>query len=379
MIIGIVKETRPGETRVAFNPETAAKWVSKGLEVRVEKNAGLASFFTDEAYKEAGCVITDDAVTGADIILKVNRPTDAELAKMKPGSLFGGFLWPAQNRELVDALLKAEITALGMESVPRISRAQKMDALSSMSSIAGYKAVLIAADALAKYMPMMMTAAGTIAPAKVLVLGAGVAGLQAIATAKRLGAVVEAFDVRASVKEQVESLGATFVDVPLAEEDQQAETAGGYAKELSEASKKLQEEAIQERVKQSDIVISTALIPGKKAPLLIRASAVEGMKPGSVIVDLAAEQGGNCELTQADQMTEIHNVRIFGPTNITAALPLHASQLYARNLNNLLELVVKDGALSLDFEDEVVKGSTVTHQGEVVSPFVRSQLGLSAS
>ncbi|WP_291482997.1 Re/Si-specific NAD(P)(+) transhydrogenase subunit alpha [Cyclonatronum sp.] len=374
-----MKETRPGETRVAFNPETAAKWVSKGLEVRVEKNAGLASFFTDEAYKEAGCVITDDAVTGADIILKVNRPTDAELAKMKPGSLFGGFLWPAQNRELVDALLKAEITALGMESVPRISRAQKMDALSSMSSIAGYKAVLIAADALAKYMPMMMTAAGTIAPAKVLVLGAGVAGLQAIATAKRLGAVVEAFDVRASVKEQVESLGATFVDVPLAEEDQQAETAGGYAKELSEASKKLQEEAIQERVKQSDIVISTALIPGKKAPLLIRASAVEGMKPGSVIVDLAAEQGGNCELTQADQMTEIHNMRIFGPTNITAALPLHASQLYARNLNNLLELVVKDGALSLDFEDEVVKGSTVTHQGEVVSPFVRSQLGLSAS
>lgn len=379
MIIGIVKETRPGETRVAFNPETAAKWVSKGLEVRVEKNAGLASFFTDEAYKEAGCVITDDAVTGADIILKVNRPTDTELAKMKPGSLFGGFLWPAQNRELVDALLKAEITALGMESVPRISRAQKMDALSSMSSIAGYKAVLIAADALAKYMPMMMTAAGTIAPAKVLVLGAGVAGLQAIATAKRLGAVVEAFDVRASVKEQVESLGATFVDVPLAEEDQQAETAGGYAKELSEASKKLQEEAIQERVKQSDIVISTALIPGKKAPLLIRASAVVGMKPGSVIVDLAAEQGGNCELTQADQMTEIHKVRIFGPTNITAALPLHASQLYARNLNNLLELVVKDGALSLDFEDEVVKGSTVTHQGEVVSPFVRSQLGLSAS
>jgi len=379
VIIGIVKETRPGETRVAFNPETAQKWVDKGLEVRVEKDAGLSSFFTDEAYKEAGCDITDDAITGSDIVLKVNRPTDAELAKMKPGTLFGGFLWPAQNPELVEALKKNEITALGMESVPRISRAQKMDALSSMSSIAGYKAVLIAADALAKYMPMLMTAAGTIAPAKVLILGAGVAGLQAIATAKRLGAVVEAFDVRASVKEQVESLGATFVDVPLAEEDQQSETSGGYAKELSEASKKLQEKAIQERVMQSDIVITTALIPGKKAPLLVSAAAVEGMKPGSVIIDLAAEQGGNCELTKPDEITEIHNVRIFGPTNISAALPLHASQLYAKNLHNLLELVIKDGAITLDFEDEVVKGSTVTHKGEVISPFVRRQLGLDAS
>lgn len=376
MIIGIPKETRPGETRVAFNPETAQKWVDKGLEVQIEKSAGLASFFTDEAYEEAGCVITDDAIKGADIILKVNRPTPDEIKRMKSGAVFAGFLWPAQNRDTVDALLKSGITSLGMESVPRISRAQKMDALSSMGSIAGYKAVLIGADALAKYMPMMMTAAGTIAPAKVLVLGAGVAGLQAIATAKRLGAVVEAFDVRASVKEQVESLGATFVDVPLAEEDQQAETAGGYAKELSEASKKLQEEAIQERVKQSDLVITTALIPGKKAPVLIRATAVEGMKPGAVIVDLAAEQGGNCELTKADELTEIHNVRIFGPTNITAALPLHASQLYARNLNNLLELIIKEGKLTLDFEDEIVKGSTVTHAGEVVSPFVRAQLGL---
>ncbi|MCH8558723.1 MAG: Re/Si-specific NAD(P)(+) transhydrogenase subunit alpha [Balneolia bacterium] len=378
MIIGIVKETRPGETRVAFNPETAGKWVEKGIEVRVQAGAGRASYFTDQAYKEAGCVITEDAVSDADIVLKINWPTAEEIDLMKPDALVAAFLWPAQNRDLVEQLKDKNITALGMESVPRISRAQKMDALSSMGSIAGYKSVLIAADALAKYMPMLMTAAGTIAPAKVLVLGAGVAGLQAIATAKRLGAVVEAFDVRSSVKEQVESLGATFVEVPLAAEDQQAETetSGGYAKELSEASKKLQEEAIQERVKQSDIVITTALIPGKKAPVLVRAAAVEGMKPGSVIVDLAAEQGGNCELSRPDELVEVHNVRIFGPTNITAELPLHASQLYARNLSNLLELIIKDGNISLDFEDEIVKGSTVTHQGEVISPFVRSQLGL---
>lgn len=380
MIIGIVKETRPGETRVAFNPETAQKWVEKGAEVRVETKAGLPSYFTDEAYIEAGCIIADDAVTGSDIVLKINKPTADELSRMKAGAIFAAFLWPAQNRDLVEQLKEKNITALGMESVPRISRAQKMDALSSMGSIAGYKSVLIAADALAKYMPMLMTAAGTIAPAKVLILGAGVAGLQAIATAKRLGAVVEAFDVRSSVKEQVESLGATFVDVPLAEEDQQAETetAGGYAKELSEASKKLQEEAIQERVMRSDIVITTALIPGKKAPVLVRASAVEGMKPGSVIVDLAAEQGGNCELTKPDELVEVNNVRIFGPTNITAALPLHASQLYARNVSNLLELLIngENMTITLDFEDEVVKSSTVTHQGEVISPFVRAQLGL---
>ena len=381
MIVGIVKETRPGETRVACNPESAHKWVEKGLEVRVEHHAGARSFFTDEAYKQAGCVITEDAVTDSDIVLKVNRPTETELARIKPDALVAGFLWPAQNRDLVQALKKGNITGIGMESVPRISRAQNMDALSSMGSIAGYKAVLMAADALAKYMPMFMTAAGTIAPAKVLVLGAGVAGLQAIATAKRLGAVVEAFDVRSSVKEQVESLGATFVEVPLAEEDEQTETEtpAGYAKELSEASKKLQEEAIQERVKQADIVITTALIPGKKAPVLVRASAVAGMKPGSVIVDLAAEQGGNCELTKPDELVEVHNVRIIAPTNITSQLPLHASQLYARNLNNLLDLFVKNGSITLDFDDEIVKGSTVTHQGEVISPFVRFQLGLDAS
>lgn len=253
-----------------------------------------------------------------------------------------------------------------------------MDALSSMSSIAGYKAVLIAAEALARYMPMLMTAAGTVAPAKVLVLGAGVAGLQAIATAKRLGAVVEAFDVRSSVKEQVESLGATFVETPLAEEDQQAETetAGGYAKELSSASKKLQEEAIQQRVVRSDIVITTALVPGKKAPVLVRAETVKAMKPGSVVVDLAAEQGGNCELSKPDMVNQVNNVRIFAPTNITAALPLQASQLYARNLSNLLELYVIEQAVKPDFKDEIVLGSTVTHHGEVISPFVRSQLGL---
>lgn len=378
MKIGIVKETRTGETRVAFSPETALKWTQKGAEVRVEKDAGIGSFFTNESYEQAGCIITEDAVSESDVVLKINRPTNRELGKMRKGALMAGFLWPAQNTDLVEELKMRQITSLGMESVPRISRAQNMDALSSMSSIAGYKAVLIAAEALARYMPMLMTAAGTVAPAKVLVLGAGVAGLQAIATAKRLGAVVEAFDVRSSVKEQVESLGATFVETPLAEEDQQAETetAGGYAKELSSASKKLQEEAIQQRVVRSDIVITTALVPGKKAPVLVRAETVKVMKPGSVVVDLAAEQGGNCELSKPDMVNQVNNVRIFAPTNITAALPLQASQLYARNLSNLLELYVIEQAVKPDFKDEIVLGSTVTHHGEVISPFVRSQLGL---
>lgn len=344
----------------------------------MEKDAGIGSFFTNESYEQAGCIITEDAVSESDVVLKINRPTNRELGKMRKGALMAGFLWPAQNTDLVEELKMRQITSLGMESVPRISRAQNMDALSSMSSIAGYKAVLIAAEALARYMPMLMTAAGTVAPAKVLVLGAGVAGLQAIATAKRLGAVVEAFDVRSSVKEQVESLGATFVETPLAEEDQQAETetAGGYAKELSSASKKLQEEAIQQRVVRSDIVITTALVPGKKAPVLVRAETVKVMKPGSVVVDLAAEQGGNCELSKPDMVNQVNNVRIFAPTNITAALPLQASQLYARNLSNLLELYVIEQAVKPDFKDEIVLGSTVTHHGEVISPFVRSQLGL---
>jgi H+-translocating NAD(P) transhydrogenase subunit alpha len=377
VIVGVPKETVAGEHRVALNPDVTAQLIKLGAKVNIEKNAGLASYFTDAAYEAAGATMVDDAFSGADIILKVQKPSPQQVSTMKSGAILVSFLWAAQNRDLVDLLNKHNITAMGMEAIPRITRAQKMDALSSMSSIAGYKAVLLGADALGKYLPMMMTAAGTIAPAKVLILGAGVAGLQAIATARRLGAVVEAFDVRPAVKEQVESLGAKFVDVPLAPEDQNAETKGGYAKELSEASKQLQKEVMARHVKAADIVISTALIPGKPAPKLITAEMVAGMQPGSVIVDLAAEQGGNCELTKPGETAEVHNVRILGPTNLPALLPLHASQLYARNILGLLQLFVKDGAITLDFEDDIIRDTTVTHAGAVYSPVIKSQLGLS--
>lgn len=376
VLVGIPKETVQGEHRVAINPDVASQLIKMGVGVQVEKNAGLASYFTDEAYKKNGVQIVDDAYKDADIIIKIQKPNADEIKKMKSGCLLVSFLWAAQNRDTVDKLNAQQVTALGMEAIPRITRAQKMDALSSMSSIAGYKAVLMGADALGKYLPMMMTAAGTIAPAKVLILGAGVAGLQAIATARRLGAVVEAFDVRPAVKEQVESLGAKFVDVPLAEEDQNAETKGGYAKELSEASKQLQRDAIHRHVKAADIVITTALIPGKPAPKLISAEMVADMQAGSVIVDLAAEQGGNCELTKPGETAEVHNVRILGPTNLPALVPLHASQLFGKNALALLQLIIKDGQIVLDFSDEIIENTTVTHQGVVHSPTIKALLGL---
>jgi len=377
VLVGVPKETVQGEFRVALNPDVAAQLIKLGVKVQVEKDAGLTSHFTNEAYEKAGVHVVDDALSTSDIVLKVQRPNASEITRMKEGAMLVSFLWAAQNRDTVDQLNGRKITALGMEAIPRITRAQKMDALSSMSSIAGYKAVLMGADALGKYLPMMMTAAGTIAPAKVLILGAGVAGLQAIATARRLGAVVEAFDVRPAVKEQVESLGAKFVDVPLAEEDQNAETKGGYAKELSEASKQLQREAIHKHVKASDIVITTALIPGRPAPKLISAAMVADMQAGSVIVDLAAEQGGNCELTKPGETNEVHNVRILGPTNLPALVPLHASQLYAKNVLALLQLIInKDGQVTLDFSDEIIEQTTVTHQGHVHSPTIKTLLGL---
>lgn len=376
VVVGVPKETVAGENRVAVNPDVAAQLINAGARVQVEKGAGLASYFTDAAYEAAGATIVSDACKDADVIIRVQKPSTDEVKKIKSGALLVSFIWAAQNKDLVDALNAQKITALGMESIPRITRAQKMDALSSMSSIAGYKAVLLGSDALGKYLPMMMTAAGTIAPSKVLILGAGVAGLQAIATARRLGAVVEAFDVRPAVKEQVESLGAKFVDVPLAEEDQNAETKGGYAKELSEASKQLQKEAIARHVKAADIVISTALIPGKPAPKLISATMVDQMQAGSVIVDLAAEQGGNCELTEPGKTVTVNNVRILGPTNLPALLPLHASQLYARNVFALMQLILKDGKIELDFDDEIILNTTVTHQGKVHSPTVKALLGI---
>ena len=370
MILAIPKETESHEKRVALTPSLIGPLIKEGLEVRVESGAGMGSWNTDQAYEEAGAKIAKDAkeLYEADIILRVQPPSIDEVKQMKEESLLISFLGALQNKELVDALKAQKVTALGLEQVPRISRAQKMDALSSMSSIAGYKATLMAANHLGKYMPMMMTAAGTIAPAKVLVLGAGVAGLQSIATARRLGSVVEAFDIRPAVKEQVESLGAKFVEVPL-EED--AETEGGYAKELSEDKQERQRQVIHEHVKKSDVVITTALVPGKKAPVLVTKAMVDDMKAGSVVVDLAAEQGGNCEVTEADKTQNVNNVQVIGPVNVPSMLPYHASELYGKNIKAVLDHLLDEGKPVYDFEDQITKDSTVTHQGELVSPSVK--------
>jgi H+-translocating NAD(P) transhydrogenase subunit alpha len=371
--IGVIKETQSGENRVALSPETTGKLVAQGHTVLVEKNAGLAAHFTDEAYEKAGGTIRPDAagVLGdSEIIVKLQPPSTAEIAAMKPGTVLIGFLWALQNREMVEELKKQKITALGMEALPRISRAQKMDSLSAMSNIAGYKAILIGSSLLGKYMPMLMTAAGTVAPSKVLILGAGVAGLQAIATAKRLGAVVEAFDVRSVVKEQIESLGAKFLEVELEPDD--TETKGGYAKELSEENKRRQQQAVHDRLKVMDMVVTTALIPGRPAPKLITKEMVADMQTGSVIVDLASEQGGNCELTNpGETYTTGNGVVIAGPLNITSTMPYHASQLYSRTAMALLQHILKEGKLNLDFEDEITLNTTITHNGEVVSPSVK--------
>ena len=371
MVVAVPKETAEHEKRVSLTPETVKKLIEKGLSVSVEKDAGLASNYLDSAYEEAGATIIDDRAglfSGADILLSIQTPPREDLKQLKKGAILVCFLWALQNRDVVDFLKEKGITALGMDAIPRISRAQNMDALSSMSSIAGYKAALIGASELDRYLPMMMTAAGTIAPAKVLVLGAGVAGLQAIATTKRLGAVVEAFDVRPVVKEQVESLGAKFIEVPL-EED--TETEGGYAKELSEDKQERQRQVIHEHVRKSDIVITTALIPGRPAPLLITKEMVHDMHPGSVIVDLAAEQGGNCELTEAGEIKEVNEVKIVGPLNLASQLAYHASQLYSRNMMALLNHLLEDGKPHFDFEDEITLNTTITHEGEIISPMLK--------
>ena len=368
MIVAVPKETEARERRVALSPEGVSQLVKMGCTVYVETEAGTASAYVDEQYKNQGAEIKKnfkDTVSTADLVLKVAVPSKDEIAGLKEGAVLISFLWALTNKETVDQLKAAKVTALGMEAIPRISRAQKMDALSSMSSIAGYKAVLLGANELGKYMPMLITAAGTVAPAKCLILGAGVAGLQAIATARRLGAVVEAFDVRPAVKEQVESLGAKFVEVEL---DEDTETKGGYAKELSEESKKRQKEAIHKHVKASDVVITTALIPGKKAPILITKEMVADMKPGSVVVDLAAEQGGNCELTKPGETSIENHVHVMGPLNIPSMLPFHASQLYSKNIMALLGLMIKEGKIELNFDDEIIKEATITHGGEIVSP-----------
>ena len=366
MKVAIPKEKAADERRVALTPDTAAKLIGASLEVSVESGAGAGAFVPDDAYEKAGVKVVKSAdalLKDADVVLKVQAPETNEVGLLKSGSVLISFLQPATQADIVRALARRGVTALSLELLPRISRAQSMDALSSQASAAGYKAVLMAAGRLGKFFPMMMTAAGTVAPARVLVMGAGVAGLQAIATARRLGAVVSAYDVRPAVKEEVQSLGATFIELAL--ESQQGE--GGYAREQSEEFLRKQRELIGEHVAKSDVVITTAAVPGRRAPLLVTGDMVRGMRPGSVIVDLAAETGGNVELTQAGTDVDVGGVTIIGTRNVPSTMPLATSQLLARNVANLLLHLVKDGAITLDFQDEITKGSCVTHGGEIIN------------
>jgi NAD(P) transhydrogenase subunit alpha len=372
MRIGVPAETRPGESRVAATPETVKKLVAGGKhQVLVQSGAGVNAAVPDADFQAAGATIVPAAAelyAQADIVLKVRAPEAAELAGLKRGSILVGLLNP-YDAAGIQALAATGVAGFAMEWLPRITRAQAMDVLSSQANIAGYKAVMLAANEYGRFMPMLMTAAGTVKAARVLVMGAGVAGLQAIATAKRLGAVIEAFDVRPAVKEQVESLGAKFVEVAMTDEEKkQAETAGGYAREMSEDYKRRQGELVHERAKVADIVITTALIPGRPAPVLIREETVQAMKPGSVIVDLAVEQGGNCPLTERDRIVVKHGVKLVGLANLPALVAADASSLYARNLLNFLNLLVdpKSGELKLDREDEVIAGALVCIDGQVV-------------
>jgi NAD(P) transhydrogenase subunit alpha len=380
MKIGVAKEVEMGERRVALIPDTVSRLVKQGLEVWVEAGAGEQAFFADAAYEAAGATIITDTAhlwREADVLLKVSPPREREDGQHEADLLHEGatlisFLDPLGNPDGIKRLADRKVTAFSIELIPRTSRAQSMDALSSQAGLAGYKATLIAAAALPKFFPMLTTAAGTIPPAKVFVIGAGVAGLQAIATARRLGAVVEAFDIRPAVKEEVQSLGAKFVEVKLEEE---TVAVGGYAKEVSDAAKQKTQEAIAEHVKLSDIVITTAQVPGRKAPRLVTGDMIAQMKPGSVVVDMAAEQGGNCEGSEAGKDVIRNGVTLIGPTNLPSTMPVHASQMYAKNLLTLVQYLVKDGVLTLNFEDDIISGTCVTHAGEVRNQRVRDLLG----
>ena len=365
MNVAVLKEGA-NESRVALVPESVSRIAKAGANTIVQQDAGLRAGFDDAAYREAGASVaptSEETLARADVTVKVTRPSDDELRLIPAGSVLIALLAPLGDPQYVQRLASQRITALSMDAIPRITRAQSMDALSSQSNIAGYKAVLLAAAALPKFFPMLTTAAGTIRPAKVLVLGAGVAGLQAIATARRLGAVVSAYDTRAVVKEQVQSLGASFLEIDLGAD---GEGTGGYAKELSAEQVDKQRRFMLEHIGASDVVITTALVPGVRAPILISEEAVAAMKPGSVIVDLAAEAGGNCALTVPGQTTVAHGVTIIGQVNLAATLPYHASQLYSRNMFALLQLMIKDGQLNLDLNDEIIKGAMLTHDGEIV-------------
>ena len=374
--IAVLKETWPGEARVAASPDTVKKWTGAGLTVAVETGAGLAAAITDDAYLAAGATIAPNAgaaLANADIVLKVRGPSADEIDALKAGAIVVALLDAHREKDTVQALAAKGATAYAMEFVPRITRAQVMDALSSQANLAGYRAVIEAASAYGKAFPMMMTAAGTVAPAKVFVMGVGVAGLQAIATARRLGAVVSATDVRPATKEQVESLGAKFVAVED-EEFKQAETSGGYAKEMSAEYKAKQAALVSAHIAKQDIVITTALIPGRAAPILVTRDQVASMKPGSVLIDLAAPQGGNVEGCKADEVVESNGVRIIGFSNIVARIASDASMLYAKNLQAFVGLLVdKDGALNPDNEDEILKAALVTHGGAVVHPALQAK------
>ena len=375
MRVAVLKETRSAENRVALVPLGVKNLVQRGLTVTVQTGAGETSGVSDLMYREAGAEIAASAqetLEDAKLILVVNPPSSNELAHLSEGSILVGFLDPLSDPDLVSRLIELKVTGISMELVPRITRAQSMDALSSQATVAGYKAVLLAANHLPKFLPMFTTAAGTIRPAKALILGAGVAGLQAIATARRLGAVVEAFDVRPAVKEQVESLGASFLE---SEEEVTAEGEGGYAKELTEDQHNKELELIGDALIDTDIVITTAQIPGREAPVLITEDMVKTMKYGSVIVDLAAESGGNCELSKAGETVLAHGVQILGPSNLPTSIPVHSSQMYSKNIVTLIsEFLGDDGQLQLDFENDVVGPSTVTHGGEVRNERVQSAM-----
>ncbi len=369
MRVGVPKETADGERRVALVPEVVRKLTGRGLEVVVEAGAGARAIIPDALYEGAGATIGGaPEVWGADVVVKVAAPSAEEIAQLGKGSLLVGFLAPLTSPATTRALADAGATAFAMEAIPRISRAQSMDALSSQSNVAGYRAALLGAEKMGRFYPMLMTAAGTIPPAKVLVLGAGVAGLQALATARRLGAQTTGYDVRPEVAEQVQSLGAKWLDLGI-----DAAGEGGYARELTDEEKSQQQQALTDAIKGFDVVITTALVPGRPAPRLVTAEAVEGMKAGSVIVDLAGESGGNCELTEPGETTIKHDVTIVSPLNLPAEMPEHASQLYARNVQSLIELFLgEDGELALDWDDAIIAGACIVRDGEIVHDRARA-------
>jgi H+-translocating NAD(P) transhydrogenase subunit alpha len=373
MNVAVPKEHAAGERRVALTPDAVGRLEPLGLKVLIETGAGDLAALPDAAYREAGATVVDSAAElfeQGDIVVRAGRIQVDEIAALQPGSVLIGWLWPRLNPELVQALVDARITSFGMESIPRATRAQRMDALSSQATVSGYRSVILAAEALPRFFPMLMTAAGTVPPARVLVLGAGVAGLQAIATARRLGAVVSAFDTRPVVKEQVQSLGAAFVELEL--EVSGAQDARGYATALTPEQQEQQQHLLERHIAESDAVITTALVPGMPAPRLIPASAVAAMRPGSVIIDLAAETGGNCELTEPGETVVREGVTIVGTLNLPAGMPLHASQMYARNLSAVLDHLVTDGELRIDLEDEINADAIITHDGRITSRLLQT-------